>query len=595
MKKIRRIYTRSMLALAVIGAASCSIDEYNPSNANADEVWATPEGFVTAVNGAYSELRSWYGKEDGIFMSETGTDLWFNEPKNLTYARQLTKYEGLSAADGNPNKSGWKLLYSAINVCNAGIDRIGNAGFTDDNERKKREGELRFLRGFYYWHVVETWGGVNLRIHETKDAELTAVRSSVDAFYDQIISDLELAADYLPNDWGAEYSRATKKAALGVLARAYLSRAYYGGANANTYFTKARDIAQSVIDRKGEFKVDLSAKYADLWNSTTNNKKIGQANGEGLFVVSNSTNSALNYDGGVKGGNLLYPVFQTTYYAFPGLINSIDYGYDNSKRLMPTRALLKMYDETMDSRYTGSFQEVWIANKADDPATSADDRYKWNATDVTKYGKDVSVTGDIMEVGKDTALLITKQEVVANEATKPYVIYDLNDIYGADGKIKVTGQSAPYVNLKKYIDLSRTTVSSTVGFNDVVVMRFAEMYMIAAEAEFNLGNLSSAATYINVLRTRAAIKAPVDQTANMQVDAGDITLDFILDEYAREFAGEYRRWFDLKRTRTLLDRVHTYNPDITQIQPFHVLRPVPNTEMTLLLNADEFGQNEGYQ
>src|SRR5689334_7049973 len=103
MKKIKHIYTRSMLALAVIVAASCSIDEYNPSNANADEVWSTPEGFVTAVNGAYSELRSWYGKEDGIFMSETGTDLWINEPKNSGYARQLTKYDGLSAADGNPN------------------------------------------------------------------------------------------------------------------------------------------------------------------------------------------------------------------------------------------------------------------------------------------------------------------------------------------------------------------------------------------------------------------------------------------------------------------------------------------------------------
>jgi hypothetical protein len=80
----------------------------------------------------------------------------------------------------------------------------------------------------------------------------------------------------------------------------------------------------------------------------------------------------------------------------------------------------------------------------------------------------------------------------------------------------------------------------------------------------------------------------------MQITANDINLDFILDERARELAGEHQRWFDLKRTGKLVDRIHRYNLDITQVQPFHMLRPVPQVELDALTNGQQFGQNEGY-
>jgi hypothetical protein len=120
------------------------------------------------------------------------------------------------------------------------------------------------------------------------------------------------------------------------------------------------------------------------------------------------------------------------------------------------------------------------------------------------------------------------------------------------------------------------------------------MYLIAAEAAFQQGDNNTAATYINVLRTRAAIKTPVDHTSEMQITAADINIDFILDERARELAGEHLRWFDLKRTGKLVDRIHQYNKDITQVQPFHMLRPIPQEEINALTNGTEFGQNEGY-
>lgn len=584
MKTLQHLYTFCFVAvsLSVITACNKKLDEYNPANATAEEAWTTPEGFVTAVNAAYSEQRSWYGKEDGIFMSEAGTDLWYNRDKN-TYARQLTQYDGLTAADGNPNKAAWVLMWKSINQANAGINRIDGAGFTDSAEKHRRLGELRFLRGFYYWHVVETWGGVMLRTMETQTPVLTATRSSVPQFYDLIIADLQYAAENLPNSWGNEYSRATKKSALGFLARAYLSRAYYStGAEAQQFFTLARDAAQEAINRQSEFQVSLWPNYADLFNPARN-KDMGKANGEALYVVSNSVNPGLNYD---NNGNRYFHVFAEQYTGKPGLVQSLEYGYDNNRRLMPTLSLLDMYDESKDARYEGSFQEVWIANN---PAT-----FTWTAGNIGTYGKDASVIGKQIMSG-DTAMLITKG-IIPDKATRTYVVYDRNDVYNANGSIR-TGNN--YVPLKKYRDPDRTAPNVQAGTKDVIVMRLAEMYLVAAEAEFQLNNAGAAASQINVLRTRAAKPG---QEAAMQVSAGDIDIDFILAERARELAGESIRWFDVKRTKNGLngaekftDYIKRLNPDITKVEDFHRLRPIPILEMQALQNAQEFGQNPGYQ
>lgn len=585
MKEVKNIFLYGALVSLLAGTTSCKkqLNEYNPSGTTADAAWTTPEGFITAVNAAYSEQRSWYGKEDGFFMSEAGTDLWFNRDKN-TYARQLTKYDGLSAQDGNPNKAAWRFLWQAINQANAAINRIDQAGFTDVNEKNKRLAEVRFLRGFYYWHVVETWGGVMLRTNETQSPELTAVRSSIDDFYDLIISDLQFAAQNLPVDWGNEYSRASKKSALGFLARAYLSRAYYAtGTEAQTWFTKARDAAVDVIQRQNELQVTLWPNYADLFDPAKN-KLMGKPGGEALYVVSNSINPGYNYD---NNGNRSFHVFSEQYSGKPGLVASVgvDYGYENNRRLMPTLSLLDYYNEDIDSRYDASFQEVWLAN--------APTAFTWTAATANQYNKDASVIGKTIAPG-DTALLITK-DVIPDKRFRTYVVYDRDDVYNPDKTIK-TGNN--YVALRKYRDPDRSGTTVQAGTKDVIVMRLAEMYLIAAEAEFQLGNNTKAAEYINVLRTRAAKPG---QVAAMQVTAGDINADFILAERARELAGEYIRWFDVKRMKngqngneSFSSFIKRMNPDITKVEDFHRLRPIPIAEQQALENWTEFGQNPGY-
>jgi hypothetical protein len=590
----RNTYKIAGMCLLTVTMLSCNkrLDEVNPGGATADVTWSTPEGFITNVNGAYQEQRAFYGKEDGLLVAESGTDLWFNANK-ANYATQITRYSNLTPATSSSAGTIFRLFYRAINVCNAGINRIDGAGFADEATKNRYLAELRFLRAFYYWHIVEQFGGVNLRTTETSEVELTAKRSPVSAFYDLIISDLQFAAANAlsPDQLGNEYSRASKKSALGLLARAYLSRAYYAtGSERQNYFTLARNTANEVIARKGEFGVDLYASPADLWNPA-NNKR----NREALYTISNSTNPSLDYD---NNANRLHAWFLTQYSNKPGLTLSIPYGFDNQRRLQPTRYLLDLFNEQMDGRYAASFQETWIANSTNSGTTA----YTWTAAQAATYGKAPSVIGTPVVSGRDIAYQVTKN-VVADKATKPWVLVDRNDLFETDGRIK---SITDFVALKKFIDNTRTIPNSQPGYADIVVIRLAEMYLISAEAEFQLGNIGAAAQQLNILRARAAVKTPVDYTAAMQANTETMLnasvangggIRFILEERARELCGEHLRWFDLKRVlndNNFASYIKAQNPDITDVQDFHRLRPIPLAELNALSNAAEFGQNPGY-
>ena len=585
MKKFKYIaYTAVGLFAATI--SSCNkLEEYNPGGATADAAYTTPQGFLTLVNAAYGETRYMYGKEDYLFLGESGTDIWINE-NNGTYAQQLTKYNSLTPSNGNPFRNLWPKIWKGINHCNAGIDRIDNAGFASETEKNQRLGELRFLRAFYYWHIVEQWGGVMLRTHEVNTPELLASRSSVEDFYNLIIDDLLFAKDNLPLSWGAEYSRATRKSAMGLLARAYLSRAYYStGADADAWFTKAKDMANEVIEVANGWGVAMWATPAELWDPK-NNKR----NQEALFVVSNSALAlTTNYD---NRANVSHNWYMNNYVGKPGLVGSTIYGRPNGRRLMPTLFLLNLYNESIDARYEASFREKFYSNSR----TGANHTpFVWDATFAESYNKDKSVVGKTID-SLDLALEVTKR-VVPNKKTVTHVVIDRDDIYEANGAAKnnsgVFGSLFPV--LQKFVDPYRADFTQEAGYQDIMIIRLAEMHMIAAEAYFRLSDLAAAAESINVIRKRAAKPG---QEAAMAITAGDVTESFILDEWAREFCGEFLRWPTLKRMlkgQAFVDRIKLNNPNITAVEEFHRLRPVPQVELDALLNGKEFGQNPGYQ
>jgi hypothetical protein len=79
----------------------------------------------------------------------------------------------------------------------------------------------------------------------------------------------------------------------------------------------------------------------------------------------------------------------------------------------------------------------------------------------------------------------------------------------------------------------------------------------------------------------------------MEIAEGDVTLDYLLDERARELDGEGQRWFDLTRTGKLVERVRLHNPQAAdEIQDYHVVRPIPQDQIDRTLGG--YQQNSGY-
>lgn len=173
-----------------------------------------------------------------------------------------------------------------------------------------------------------------------------------------------------------------------------------------------------------------------------------------------------------------------------------------------------------------------------------------------------------------------------------------DDTYAADGSVsKSANFNIHFPTLLKYEDANFENkglpTNSQVGANDVITMRLPEMYFIVAECEImkSGGNKEIAKARINDIRRRAAVPG---KEAEMEVGVDKMTIDFILEERAREYCGEFMRWFDLKRTGKLVEYVKAHNPDIPLIQPHHAWRPIPQMFLDSILNPDEFGQNEGY-
>jgi hypothetical protein len=543
------------LVTIVLFNTSCSkkLNEYNPSGLTSANVYTKAAGFDALVNAAYSFARFWYGKEEGYSVSEMGTDIWTNGTGDVF--PQLSTYNNLQGSNTVALNLLWDNFYAAVNLCNTGIQGISKVADYTAQQKLTREAELRFLRAFYYWHIVETWGGVHFTTEPTAGVVTEANRTPEADFYTQIFADLQFAVSNLPVTT-SDYGRVTKGAAKAFLARMYLTR----GQNA-----EAIAASNDVINNYG---YALQPKFSDLWDmGKLKNKEV-------IWAIDYSVNLAYNdlttaafpygHSRGSNSGHLLYlMVYDQVSTSI--LVRDVNNGRPFN-RYMPTLSLLNLFDDANDSRYGASFQTVWYVNKAG------------------------TFNGNSFAIG-DTAVYTAKTTIPAAVMnSKKYTTYDVSKTYNANG---VPSQRRFYVSLKKFKDSTRASLAEAQSARDAYVIRLAEIYLIAAEAEFKIGKPDSAAYYLNVIRTRAAQPG---RAANMQITPAQVTLDFILDERARELCGEQLRWFDLKRTNKLVSRIQAMNPDAAAfVQPYHNLRPIPQTQIDAVTNKDQFKQNPGYQ
>jgi starch-binding outer membrane protein, SusD/RagB family len=142
--------------------------------------------------------------------------------------------------------------------------------------------------------------------------------------------------------------------------------------------------------------------------------------------------------------------------------------------------------------------------------------------------------------------------------------------------------------VKKYYDTFDPN-TKTLG-NDFIVLRYADVLLMYAEAENEVGYSADAFTYLNAVRTRAG--ATTFSQTNLPDQATFRTS--VLQERRLEMPLELSRWFDLIRTNTAIAALQNSGLTPITIQAYQYLYPIPQTELNISTNKSGFTQNPGY-
>src|SRR5688572_6162928 len=580
LKKIKSLLL--VLALIAFSTQSCKdfLDEELISNVSANEYYKTAKGIEDAVDATYSFLREIYSEERAYTLSVFGTDTHTNGADGGF--KGFNRYDNELNSGVNILQQQWTFLYQGINQANAVLSRSPDVADMADDIKLRRQAEVRFLRAFYYFYLVQTWGDVHFNLEEIVTPEVSANKTSQATIYAEgIIPDLEFAIANLPNSQ-TDYGRATKPAAQFLLAKVYLTRGYKPFAGPND-FTNAETLFSNVID---DYNFALVPSHKDLWDIDK------QINNEVIWAVQYSTDLILN--GGDAGvGNRGHLYFGMEYDIQPGMIRDIANGRP-FKRFRPTEHLIDLWATARvnDQRYEDTYKHVWYSNNSGsiplwkqihvDKGAKKADGSTVTAADIGKKRFEVGDTclyipgpGQDDKWLADEKLKVRYPVITRKKASYPASTLATTDpnYYPADAFFY---NERLFPTIAKFFDPRRPTIQWERGSRDWFVMRLADALLLRAEARFHLNKLQEAADDINVVRTRAAKPGKI---AQMQIGPADVTIDRILQERALELDAEQLRWFDLARTGKLVEYVKAYNPlGAPNIKDFHVLRPIPQAQ-----------------
>jgi starch-binding outer membrane protein, SusD/RagB family len=542
------------VALAGVPAGCLDLNEEIVSGVTAS-YFETEAGAQDAVKATYSYLRAWMPRVEHWFsMTQFGTDIWLEGTDGQH--KHFNRYDQNLQAGAAYTTEVWNAIYEGINSANTAIARVSAADF-NEQARNRLVAEVRFIRGLMYLDLVRHWGDVHLTLEPSAGVVVEASRTPVAQVFEQaIIPDLEFAAATLGDlPAGGERGRATRGAANHFLAIAYLTRQASGDAD------RAINVLQQVIS-SGVYS--LESDYAETFNLHN------RTSSEIVFAVQFTDNPAA-----WGFGNRLHLYWGMVYDRdWPWIVRDIENGRP-FRRIRPSPCLLALWDRDVDVRYDLSFKTVWFMNRPPEGYTTADTAIYLPGVDRT-----------------DAEIAAALQRNIALIPPRNY-----------------HGDYFP--TLTKHLDPTRSSIAQEQSSRDFIIARYADTHLLMAEALIRAGRADEAVPHVNAIRTRAAKPG---HAADMQVGVSEMTLDFLLDERARELAGEGSepRWFTLKRFDRLIERVsqpttvtdrYDGNADAgpcnplaaANIQSHHLLRPIPSTQIDRTEGgASAFPQNPGY-
>ena len=428
----------------------------------------TRPGVDGLLIGAYSALRGQQGGD----ASFGGGDAWQAAPDNWIYGGvaggdaskgsvggDQQPIETIANFDDNASNSffdaKWIANYEGINRCNNVLRSVPKVVGYSTADTANINGQARFLRAHYYFDLKKLFNNVPYINEATTDFNQP---NTID-IWPKIEADLLYAYNNLPATQ-PDAGRANKWAAGCYLAKAYMYEHKYAQAKA----------IYDVVITQGVTALGLAyalvPKFHDNFNAETKN------NSESVFAIQAIANADPNAPSQANDFDLLnYPYGNTSPFSCCGFYQ-------------PTIDLVNHYrtDATSGLPYLDDFDSHPIKN--DLGVLSADSTYT-----------------------PDAGTIDPRLDWTAGRRGLPYLDWGLHP-----GNDWIRGQSfgGPYSPIKHvYTQANQNTdgdqhsygPGSAVNYN---IIRFADVILMAAEAEAQLGNLQKAEDYVNMIRNRAA-------------------------------------------------------------------------------------------
>jgi len=565
MQYFNKIYI--LLLVVIFIGVSCSksfLDEepYSSYRTGATDAQSI-DAQVVGLHRTFAELWGWSGQQGFLSCWQIGTDIT-SAGSTQGVENPFYQYPNLNSENAGVSYL-WLKCYDFINHANVIIDAVGE-------NNTKASAEAKFFRAYAYNLLVTLWGDVPLLKNAVSAPAFNYTRQPVAEIDKLIDEDLTYAIANLP-DLGkaSNESRINKDMARQLAAEAYLRI----GVRDQSYFAKAEKAATDIINntsyklieaRYGKYLGEGGDYYRDMFRF--GNQRRSQGNTEAIWTFELELNK--NVNGGTIDNPQHRRVWQPAYHKWDGMVNADSLGGRGNGRLRLSNFMKYTAWAGLDGDVRNSNFNIRRTTNYNRPGFSAT----------------IGVTANGYRVASNSPSAVNVVTIKTGDKVIPFATDSLEVWF-------------PFPT--KWGGYDPTDDFGYALVKDWPVMRFSETYLLRAEARLRQNNTSGAAEDINILRNRAfkTARATSGNPNLGKVSASDITIDFILDERARELISEENRRMTLVRMGKLKERI-AKNGDASPsekvtsgFQDFNALLPIPLSEIQLNKGA-ELVQNPGY-
>lgn len=457
------------------------------------------------------------------------------------WATKLTPTTFISDG-GNANSAigyFWNQGYSGVKYANTVISNIDAVEGMAQDKKNQFKGQAYFQRAWHYSHLVFQFGDIPLVTKILEVPKQNYKSTKKEAILDMLVSDMEKAVQWVPNQKDLTYVGQVNKGACRVL----LSKLYL----ATGQWKKAELQCDTLINNLDgtDYRLMTECFGAEettgspttktitrnvMWDLHRPQNKLASSNKEVIMGMVNQG------EGGVGAVDVQWLRIFAPFWN--GNIKAAA-GHKNAKSINNWNKTQKQYNDTLDwVRYTGrglghcrltyfAQHPLWKVNGVEDDIDLRHNHDVGNWVRMTdfKYNDKWANNGEDAEYyGKNIRLYDDDGTLLCSDTIRSWYDYPYYKLYVRDTKTHA-------------IETASSFTQTLGSCNDMYLYRLAEVYLLRAEARFFQDNNQGATEDVNTVRRRA--KASQYYTS---VNIGDI-----MNERARELYLEEWRNTELKR------------------------------------------------